>query len=196
MENIEKKNYYTYGMIKPDGIKNWKGIVEKILDAGLEIHYVEVDYLTEEIIEENYPHCIGKDFYEGMKNNLLSGPVIKFLIYDPEGDAVNKYREVLGKTKSWEAEIGTIRHTYGNMQTAYLNVAHGSGNESEANDEIFRFFKENMQELLESIYKHGEINNEKLFMNEELSEMHTTFIDDCLYKKIETKLEIAKKTRK
>lgn len=196
MENIEEKSYYTYGMIKPDGVKNWEGIVKKILDAGLEIHYVEVDYLTEEIIEENYPHCIGKDFYEGMKNNLLSGPVIKFLIYEPAGDAVNKYREVLGKTKSWEAALGTIRHTYGNMQTAYLNVAHGSGNVKEANDEIFRFFKKNMQKLLGSIYKRGEINNEKLFMNEGLREMHTTFVDDYLYKKIEIELNIAKKMEK
>lgn len=196
MENIEEKSYYTYGMIKPDGVKNWEGIVKKILDAGLEIHYVEVDYLTEEIIEENYPHCIGKDFYEGMKNNLLSGPVIKFLIYDPEGDAVNKYREVLGKTKSWEAAPGTIRHTYGNMQTTYLNVAHGSGNVKEANDEIFRFFKKNMQKLLGSIYKRGEINNEILFMDECLRKFNAACANKNLFKEIEDELDYAKKMGK
>lgn len=135
-----KKTYYTYAMIKPDGIKNVEGILDIILKNGLIIDKYEVDYLNEEIINENYSHCIGRDFYEKMKLNLLSGAVLKMVLFDPEGDAINKYRKILGSTNSSEALKGTIRYEYGNKELSFKNAAHGSGNEIEAFEEIKRFF--------------------------------------------------------
>jgi len=134
--------YYTYAMIKPDGMENISGILDLILDSNLIIDKYQIDTLDEQIIEENYPHCVGKDFYEGMKNNLLSGLVLKMVLYDKEGNAVSKYRKILGNTNSLVADNGTIRNLYGNKEVSFKNAAHGSGNEKEAFDEIKRFFGE------------------------------------------------------
>lgn len=155
MEN--EKNYFTYGMIKPDGMPYLKEILEEIYDAGLFVAYSKIDTLDEKIIEENYPHCIGRDFYEGMKENLLRGNVLKMVIFDPRGNAVGNYRKKLGATKSWEAEPDTIRGKYGDMKIAYKNVAHGSGNVKEANDEIMRFFKKDLNDMLKGIYDYANI---------------------------------------
>ena len=137
-----------------------------IYDAGLEIPYTEFDYLSDELIEENYRHCLGKPFYEGMKKNLQSGAVLKMLIFDSEGDAVKKYRKVLGATKSCEAASDTIRGKFGDKNITYKNVAHGSGNADEANDEVVRFFKKDIFSLLLGVREYtsdrktSEINDE------------------------------------
>ena len=185
MEKIENNNFYTYGMIKPDGLCHAKEIIDMILKAGLEVQYIEYDFLTDEIIYENYPHCYGKDFYPGMKKNLQSNLVIKMLIYDKTGNAVPNYRKVLGATKSWEAEENTIRGRFGDKKIAYKNAAHGSGNEKEANEEIIRFFKNNISLMLNEL----KIYSEKEALNKVIS-----YIDESYAKEtIEDRLDRAKK---
>lgn len=185
MENIENNNFYTYGMIKPDAIKHAEEIINIIEKSGLEVHYMEYDLLTDEIINENYPHCIGKDFFNGMKENLQSDLVLKLLIYDKTGNAVINYRKVLGATKSWEADENTIRGRFGNKKIAYKNAAHGSGNVKEANDEIIRFFKDNISLMLKEL----KIYNEKEALREVIR-----YIDDNYAKEtIEDRLNRAKK---
>lgn len=149
MEN--EKVFYTYGMIKPDGMINIEDIVKMIQDQGLELKFWKVDILDEKVIDENYSHCIGKDFYSGMKENLLSGPVLKMLIYDKDGDAVKKYRKVLGATNSALANFDTIRGKFGNKQVTYKNAAHGSGSPSEAKAEVLRFFGDDIFNLFDGI---------------------------------------------
>lgn len=163
---MKSKNFYTYAMIKPDAMDHKEEILKMIYEAGLEVSYMEYDNLTDEIIEENYSHCIGKDFYNGMKENLQSGPVLKMLIFDKTGNAVLNYRKVLGSTKSSEALPNTIRGRFGNKEITYKNAAHGSGNEKEANDEIIRFFKGSIQDLLTEVRINGiEHQNKHLVPN-------------------------------
>lgn len=178
---MENNNFYTYGMIKPDAMEHKEEILKMIYEAGLEVHYMEYDNLTDEIIEENYSHCIGKDFYPGMKENLQSGPVLKMLIYDKSGSAVLNYRKVLGATKSKEALPNTIRGRFGNKEITYKNAAHGSGNEKEANDEIIRFFKDSMQDLLAKVRISGEYQfNDKFYVDIDLDSK--LMIAKALYK--------------
>ena len=88
------------------------------------------------------------------------------LIFDSEGDAVKKYRKVLGATKSCEAASDTIRGKFGDKNITYKNVAHGSGNADEANDEVVRFFKKDIFSLLLGVREYtsdrktSEINDE------------------------------------
>lgn len=167
---MENNNFYTYGMIKPDAMDHKEEIIKMIYEAGLEVVYMEYDNLTDEIIEENYSHCIGKDFYNGMKENLQSGPVLKMLIYDKTGFAALNYRKVLGATNSKEALPNTIRGRFGNKEITYKNAAHGSGNQKEANDEIIRFFKSSMQDLLAEVRFSGEYNfNDKIYVDMDLN---------------------------
>ena len=163
---MKNNNFYTFGMIKPDGMSHKEDIIKMIYDVGLEIPYTEFDYLSDELIEENYRHCLGKPFYDGMKKNLQSGAVLKMLIFDSEGDAVKKYRKVLGATKSCEAASDTIRGKFGDKNITYKNVAHGSGNADEANDEVVRFYKKDIFSLLLGVREYtsdrktSEINDE------------------------------------
>ena len=159
---MEKTNY-TYGMIKPDGMMHLKEILEMINESGLEIIYYECDFLTEELIDSNYPHCMHLPNYNDMKEHLLSKPVLKMLIRDKDGNAVLKYRKLLGSTKSWEALPNTIRGRFGDRTVIFKNVAHGSSTTKEANEEIVRFFGNNISNLLNSVgnyflYDHSLVN--------------------------------------
>ena len=166
MEKEENNNFFTFGMIKPDGVEHREEIIKMIYAKGLKVYYAKACYLTDNLIEENYSHCIGRDFYPEMKENLKSGPVILMLIYDREGNACKKYREVLGATKSWEADKDTIRGMFGNKKVACKNAAHGSGNPKEADEEIQRFFKDDMVEIIKSVD-----SEKKKELEKELSEV-------------------------
>lgn len=155
---MENNNFYTYGMIKPDAIDKMEEIIKMIYDSGLEVHYMKLDNLTSDIIDENYDHCRKMDFYHKMKKNLLSGPVLKMLIYDPNGNAVINYRKVLGPTKSSMASSSTIRGRFGNKEVTYKNAAHGSGSEKEAQEEIIRFFKNDLDMMLYELRRYTKVN--------------------------------------
>lgn len=149
----EEKVFYTFGMIKPDGMPHMEDIIKIIYERGLEIHYVKARYLTDELIDENYAHVKEKfpeDFYL-LKESLKSGPVLLMLIYDSKGNAIENYRRVLGVTKSWEAAPDTIRGKFGDRVKVYKNTAHGSGNFKEAGEEILRFLGADILVLLESL---------------------------------------------
>lgn len=152
-QNKNEKIYYTYGMIKPDGMEHKEEIVRMILKAGFKIDYYKCEMLSDELIDENYGHVKEKypEDFKLLKQSLKSGPVLMMLIYDPEGNAVEKYRRILGVTKSWEADPNSIRGRFGDKSKVYKNAAHGSGNTKEANEEIIRFFGQEMASVLDSV---------------------------------------------
>lgn len=154
MENIKKEgNYYTFGMIKPDGMEHKQEIIKLILDAGLKISYYKCAMLTDDLIDENYSH-VKKKFpqdFNLLKESLKSGPVLMMLIYDQKGNAVENYRKVLGTTKSWEADPNSIRGKFGDKEKIYRNAAHGSGNVKEAGDEVIRFFGKEIFNVFDSL---------------------------------------------
>ena len=67
MEKEENNNFFTFGMIKPDGVEHREEIIKMIYAKGLKVYYAKACYLTDNLIEENYSHCIGRDFYPEMK---------------------------------------------------------------------------------------------------------------------------------
>lgn len=174
---MENNNFYTFSMIKPDAMDNRKEIIKLILNSGLKIDYAKVVNLDDEIIEKHYAHCKDKDFYPEMKKNLQSGPVILLLIYDRNGNAALKFREILGATKSWEAKPNTIRGMFGNKKVACKNAAHGSGNNIEAKEEIERFFKDDMTLILESIINERKKEYEQSMLGRKLSTNKCVYTD-------------------
>lgn len=181
----EKKEFYTFGMIKPDGIPHMKDIINMIYKSGLEIHFVKSAFLTNEVIDENYAHVKEKfpEDFKLLKESLKSGPVLLMLIYDPNGNAVKEYRKVLGVTKSWEAKPDTIRGKFGDRQKIYKNTAHGSGNAKEAQEEIVRFFKDDVEELLKSVFDYG--GNNALKYGKEYTDDSISKITEDYHKKME-----------
>ena len=63
MEKEENNNFFTFGMIKPDGVEHREEIIKMIYAKGLKVYYAKACYLTYNLIEENYSHCICRDFY-------------------------------------------------------------------------------------------------------------------------------------
>ena len=69
MKKEENNNFFTFGMIKPDGVEHREEIIKMIYAKGLKVYYAKACYLTDNLIEENYSHCIGRDFYLEKKEN-------------------------------------------------------------------------------------------------------------------------------
>lgn len=185
---MENNNFYTYGMIKPDAIDKMEEIIKMIYDGGLEVHYMKLDNLTSDIIDENYAHHKEKDFYRKMKENLLSGSVLKMLIYDPNGNAVINYRKVLGPTNSAIAAENTIRGKFGNKNITHKNAAHGSENEKEAREEIIRFFKDDLDMMLYALRRYTKVNA----INSAVSVIYGNYSDLNIEEEIESRLKKVK----
>lgn len=133
----------TLAIIKPDGIKNATKIIEMIYKEGLKIVKYEVRMLDEEILKEHYAHLIDKPFYPELENYMLSGEVV---IMELEGvNAVEKFRNLMGPTNSSKAPKGTIRGEFGTDITH--NAIHGSDSESNAIEEIKRFFRQKQKRI-------------------------------------------------
>ncbi len=130
------KNYYTYGIINPDGMKYKKDIVKMILSTGLKIDYYKCD----------------------VKNDgLKSSPVLKMLIYDLDGNAEEKYKSVMGVSAT--SNDNTIRGCYG-------DVISGASSTKEVNNEILQLFGSEIDNVLINVRSNGKIDEMVRTINE------------------------------
>lgn len=51
MEKEENNNFFTFGMIKPDGVEHREEIIKMIYAKGLKVYYAKACYLTDNLIE-------------------------------------------------------------------------------------------------------------------------------------------------
>lgn len=128
----------TLSIIKPDATK--RNIIGKINtkfeEGGLRIIAQKMLKLTRERAEAFYAVHKGKPFYEKLVNYMLTERIVVQVL---EGEnAIEKNREIMGKTDSREAAEGTIRREFGIDVT--LNSVHGSDSPETAKKEIEFFF--------------------------------------------------------
>ena len=136
----------TFFMIKPDGVG--RGLVDEITKriekADLKIVKKNKLAVTQELAAGLYAPHLGKHFYQGLLNFIISGPVVVTVV---EGDkAIGCVREIMGATDPREAAAGTIR---GDLKEANVlnhegiikNLVHGSDSPESAKREIAIFFK-------------------------------------------------------
>ena len=91
-----------------------------------------------EHFEEHYSDLSQKPFFQGLVEYAASGPVCAMVW---EGDnAVKTGRKMLGATKPFDSEPGTIRGDF--CIDVGRNVIHGSDAVESANAEIKLWFKE------------------------------------------------------
>lgn len=157
-ERNEEKFYHTFSIIKPDSMKYKEEIVKMIEDDDFRVIYAKCEYLTKEKVEEHYAHCKHLDVYPKIVESMLQGPVMLMIIYDPKGNAINRFRKLQGATKSWEAEKGTIRERFGSKCEPYKNATHASSSPIEVKDEILRFFKNDIEDILEKINNYNRLD--------------------------------------
>ncbi len=134
-------NEKTLSIIKPDAVQ--RGIIGEIYGrfekAGLQIVAAKMMHLTLEDAESFYAVHKGKPFYIDLINFISSGPIVVQVLYGE--NAIQKNREIMGATNPLNADVGSIRRDYGNMQgIVHYNVVHGSDCIENAKKEIEFFF--------------------------------------------------------
>ncbi len=110
MENQEE----TFVFLKPDGQR-----IEVISDflsmssmAGLVVSKFRVVSPTLELFKQHYEEYKDAPFFGDMYAYLMRTGIIPAMILSGE-NAVKKVREIVGATKPWEAQRGSIRYKYG-----------------------------------------------------------------------------------
>lgn len=127
-------------IIKPDAIQ--RSLVGEIITRferkGLKIIGMKMMHLKDALVEEHYAHVADKPFFPRIKRFMTSSPVIVMAVAGLK--AVDSIRLIVGVTKSYEADAGTIRGDYAlSMQS---NVVHASDSKENGAVEIKRFFKD------------------------------------------------------
>ena len=133
----------TFSIIKPDATKrNITGSINKIIeDSGFKIVAQKRIQLSVNQAKEFYSVHSDKPFFNDLIEFMTSEPVVLQVLYG--NNAIENYRKVMGATNPENAEIGTIRKSYGlNIQE---NSVHGSDSKENAQKEISFFF--NNQEI-------------------------------------------------
>lgn len=129
----------TLSIIKPDAVgKNVIGeICARFEKNGLRIAASRMLRLSADDARRFYAEHEGRPYFEPLIDFMTSGPILAQVL---EGDdAINKNREIMGKTNSPEADPGTIRRDFG--ENNRRNAVHGSDSPASAEREIAFFFR-------------------------------------------------------
>jgi nucleoside-diphosphate kinase len=114
----------TLIVIKPDAFeRNLTGtILSRFENKGLLIKELKSYVFTKEKAEEFYSDHQNKPFFHELVSFISSSTVV-VCIWEGE-NAINVVRQMIGSTRSFEAQPGTIRGDYGLGITS--NVIHAS----------------------------------------------------------------------
>jgi len=128
----------TLVFLKPDAVaRRLTGeIIARFERRGFSIVAMKMLRLSEEFVRAHYAAHEGKDFYAGLVDYTLSGPVVAVVL---EGkNAVSVVRTMMGQTFGCDSPPGSIRGDY--ALSNRFNLVHGSDSPEAAREEIARFF--------------------------------------------------------
>jgi nucleoside-diphosphate kinase len=126
--------------MKPDAIqRNLVGdIITRFEKKGFKIVGMKMMKAEDTLLEEHYSHIADKPFFGGIKKFMQHSPVVAMVV---EGyGAVDAIRIIVGPTKGFEADAGSIRGDY--TMSIQSNVVHASDSVENGKSEVARFFKE------------------------------------------------------
>jgi len=130
----------TLIIIKPDAIQRslFGEILGRFEKKGLKIIGVKMMKIEDIVIEEHYEHLKEKPFFQTLKNYMQSSPVVAMVLSGV--NAISATRLIVGPTKGYEADAGSIR---GDLSlSGQSNLVHASDGPETAEKEVKRFFKE------------------------------------------------------
>ncbi len=130
----------TLVLIKPDAFKaHHTGDIIKIYEEnGLSLLAMRMMKMTAEVAAKHYEEHIGRPYYDELASFMTSGPIVAMVLC---GDnAIQKVRDLNGKTDPKEAAEGTIRKLYAASKGE--NAVHASDSPESAAREIHIFFNE------------------------------------------------------
>jgi nucleoside-diphosphate kinase len=131
----------TFSILKPDVTRrNLTGAVNAAIEkTGLRIVAQKRVRMTPQQAETFYAVHKARPFFGELVETMTSGPVVVQVLEG--GDAIKKYRDVLGATDPAKAAAGTIRKDF--ALSVGENSAHGSDAPETAAIEIAQFFSGN-----------------------------------------------------
>lgn len=127
-------------ILKPDAVqRNLVGeIISRFERKGLKIVGLKMMSIEDTLLEEHYAHIKDKPFFPGIRKFMKSSPVVVMAI---EGiNAISAVRLLVGPTKAWEANAGTIRGDF--SLSTQSNIVHASDSVENGETEVKRFFVE------------------------------------------------------
>lgn len=132
------KEERTLIIVKPDAIN--RGLLGEITTRferkGLKIIGMKMIELEDALLEAHYAHIKDKPFFVGIKNFMKSSPVVVMALSGI--NAVSATRIIVGPTKGYEADAGSIR---GDLSLSIQsNVVHSSDSVEAGKEEVARFF--------------------------------------------------------
>ncbi len=125
-------------IIKPDAVqRNLVGeVISRLEKKGLKIIGIKMMSIEDTLLEEHYAHIKDKPFFPGIRDFMKSCPVIVMAV---EGvNVVSSLRLIVGPTKGWEADAGTIRGDF--SLSTQSNIVHASDSVESGEVEVKRFF--------------------------------------------------------
>jgi len=135
-----EKEEKTLIIMKPDALH--RGLLGQIIERferkGLKIVGMKMIELGDILLDDHYSHIKDKPFFGGVKNYMKSSPVV--LIVLSGINAVSATRLIVGPTKGYEADAGSIRGDF--SLSTQSNIVHASDSVDAAGEEIGRFFKD------------------------------------------------------
>jgi nucleoside-diphosphate kinase len=128
----------TLSIVKPDGVQ--RGLVGEVTrrfeEAGFRLLALKMVHLSKEQAERFYYEHLGRSYFEGLIEFMISGPSVAMVL---EGeDVIARSRELMGATDPKNAAEGTIRKDF--ATDGRRNVVHGSDSPDTAASEIGFFF--------------------------------------------------------
>lgn len=128
----------TLILLKPDAVS--RGLTGEILQRferkGFNIVEMRMLRFTPELARQHYAEHVGKPFYPGLEEYIMSGPVVAAVLEAPEAVAI--VRRMIGPTDGVEAPAGTIRGDF--ALSKQRNLVHASDSPESAEREIEIFF--------------------------------------------------------
>lgn len=130
----------TLVLVKPDGIQ--RGLVGEIMTRferkGLKLLALKMTQLSDELLDKWYEHHKDKDFFVELKNFMKWTPVVAMVWEGQRG--VEVVRRIVGVTKGFEAESGSIRGDFG--LSGSQNIVHASDSVEASTKEIGLLFND------------------------------------------------------
>ena len=135
----------TVVLVKPDGLQ--RGLIGEIMarfeKKGLKLVGLKMMRLTDELLDTWYAHHKEKSFFVDLKGFMTWTPIVAMVWQGQE--AVSAVRKIVGVTKGYEAEAGSIRGDY--ALSGSQNLIHASDEPGNAEKEVGLIFDE--QEMFE-----------------------------------------------
>jgi nucleoside-diphosphate kinase len=130
----------TLAIIKPDAVAagHTGKIIDRILQEGFAIRAMKLVQLTRAEAEGFYAVHRARPFFGELTEFMSSAPCVPLVL--ERGDAVAKWREVIGATNPAQAAEGTIRKLF--ARSVGENAVHGSDSPENGIKESRYFFPE------------------------------------------------------